>query len=172
MVTSTMSDAVLVLGGRSQKEKEVFGGEVTVVLDGKVVGVLQDNDIEINVSSGTHTIRMSKSHEYGTQIGYATETVEVHLGDKLLIKYTPPLLVNAPGVIMVSDYIGKNLEQRLQEGQDTPIVESIAKAEHKKAVIRERNSNYNAIFIGTIILIAIVGIVFAVQLSHIGTPVQ
>lgn len=163
---NSMSDALLIFGGRSEKERAIFGGEVTVSLDGKVIGTLQDEDIEIRVSEAAHTIRMSKSHEYGSQIGHATETLEVKAGDKLLIKYTPPLLVNAPGTILVSDYDGRNLEQRLLDGQDAPIAASIAKSEEKKALERQRSSNYNAILIVTLIVIGIISIISVVSISN------
>jgi hypothetical protein len=154
-----MDKPTIVLGGRSEKEIEIFGGEVIVSLNGRVVGTLQNSDVMLEAEEGTHAIKMSKSHDYGSQIGIATENVTIKAGEKLLLRYTPPLLVNAPGIILVSEYDGKNLSERIMEGQDREIEKSISINEEKRAKVQQQNSTYSVIWIIVILVIAVMGIV-------------
>lgn len=69
--------AKLVFLRRTDKEIEVFGGDVYFDLDGKNIGKLSRTNQEIDVLPGKHTIKMYKSHSYDTFIGFAESTIDV-----------------------------------------------------------------------------------------------
>ena len=47
---------------RTQSEIDIFGGDVYVDIDGKNVGIVGKEDLQIQLSPGPHTIKMYKSH--------------------------------------------------------------------------------------------------------------
>lgn len=55
--------AKLVFLQRTQKEIEIFGGDVYFDIDGKNVGKLTLQNQTIEVPAGEHTIKMYKSHD-------------------------------------------------------------------------------------------------------------
>jgi len=97
-------DTKIVFLRRTKKEIEIFGGEVFIDLDGKNIGILGLQDFIITLKSGVHNIKMYKSHTYNTFIGNAEVEITVNNGEDLLIKYSPPMIVNQKGHIVVSDF--------------------------------------------------------------------
>ena len=76
--------AKLVFLRRTDKEIEVFGGDVYFDLDGKNIGKLSRTNQEIDVLPGKHTIKMYKSHSYDTFIGFAESTIDVDETEELI----------------------------------------------------------------------------------------
>ena len=67
--------AKLVFLRRTEKDIQVFGGDVYFDIDGKNVGKLSRVNQEVSVPAGLHTIKMYKSHTYDTFIGFAETTM-------------------------------------------------------------------------------------------------
>ena len=78
---------------RTQKEIEIFGGDVFFDIDGKNVGKLSLQNQDIEVTAGIHTIKIYKSHTFDTFIGFAESTVTVDENEHLMIKYAAPMMV-------------------------------------------------------------------------------
>jgi len=109
----------LVFMRRTPSEAKTFGGEVFVDIDGKNVGKVALSDFEVTVSEGTHLIRMYKSHKYDTFIGFAESTLNIGAGDKLLVKYSAPMVVSQPGNMVITDYDSEALEQSALEREQS-----------------------------------------------------
>lgn len=89
---------------RTAEETQTQGGEVFFDINGKNVGKLAPVDCFVDVPAGTYTIKMYKSHSYGSLIGFAETTVTLKDGDDLMVRYFAPAMVNQPGNIVISDY--------------------------------------------------------------------
>jgi hypothetical protein len=99
----------------TQSEVEKFGGEVYIDIDGKNIGKLGLSDSEVLVSDGSHLIKMYKSHKYETFIGFAEATLTLSQGDKLLVRYSAPMLVSQPGNMIITDYDRQTAEQHAED---------------------------------------------------------
>lgn len=107
--------AQLVFMRRTPSEVGMFGGEVFVDIDGKNVGKVGLSDFEMTVSEGTHVIKMYKSHKYDTFIGFAQADLNIAANDKLLIKYSAPMVVSQPGNMVITDYDRQTVEQVVRD---------------------------------------------------------
>lgn len=96
--------AKLVFLRRTRQEIEIQGGEVYFDINGKNAGKLASVDAFVEVPAGRYQIRMYKSHNYGSMVGFADVIVDVKDGESALIRYTAPAVVSQPGHIMVSEY--------------------------------------------------------------------
>ena len=105
----------LVFMRRTPSEVEMFGGEVFIDIDGKNVGKVGLSDFEVTVREGSHLIKMYKSHRYDTFIGLAQATLLISANDKLLVKYSAPMVVSQPGNMVITDYDSQIVEQSAQE---------------------------------------------------------
>jgi hypothetical protein len=105
----------LIFMRRTPSEVEMFGGEVFVDVDGKNVGKVALNDFEVTVPEGSHLIKMYKSHKYDTFIGFAQATLQISANDKLLVKYSAPMVVSQPGNMVITDYDSQIVEQSARE---------------------------------------------------------
>jgi hypothetical protein len=105
----------LVFMRRTPSEVEVFGGEVFVDIDGKNVGKVGLSDFEVAVSDDSHLIKMYKSHKYDTFIGVAQATLQISANDKLLVRYSAPMVVSQPGNMVITDYDSQGVEQSARE---------------------------------------------------------
>ena len=65
--------------------------------------------------AGEHTIKMYKSHTYDTFIEFAASTIQLGDDEKLMVKYSPPMMVNQPGNMIVSPYDAGREEEALKE---------------------------------------------------------
>lgn len=88
--------AKLVFLRRTENEIIVFGGDVYIDIDGKNVGLLSRTNIEFEVSSGQHIIKMYKSHSYDTYIGFAESQITMENDEQLMIRYSAPMNTNQP----------------------------------------------------------------------------
>ncbi len=105
----------LVFMRRTPSEVQTFAGEVFVDIDGKNVGKVGLSDFEVTLPEGSHLIKMYKSHKYGTFIGFAEATLQICANDKLLVKYSAPMVVSQPGNMVITDYDNESLEQSVKE---------------------------------------------------------
>lgn len=69
--------AKLIFLQRTQKEIEIFGGDVFFDIDGKNAGKLSLTNQTVELPAGDHTIKMYKSHTYDTFIGFAEQTISI-----------------------------------------------------------------------------------------------
>ena len=124
--------AKLVFLRRTAEETALQGGEVYFDINGRNIGKLASTDCFAELPAGKYQLRMYKSHNYGTMIGFAETTVEVNDGDSLLIRYTPPIVVSQPGYLMVSRYSPEAADTAAEEPR-RQIVSEHTKAEEKRA---------------------------------------
>ena len=156
--------AKIVFLRRTPKEKEIFGGEVFIDIDGKNVGILGLNDFIVELGSGKHRFKVYKSHTYDTFIGFAETEINIVDGNDLLIKYSPPMLVNQPGNLVVSDYKSTTQIETIVEEKENRLKDEYEVDEQKKAELREKNELGVTIFI---IIMIIIAIITMIQISSI-----
>jgi hypothetical protein len=123
---------------RSEKVIEVFGGDIYIDIDGKNVGVISRVNQEFQVSSGTHTIKMYKSHSYDTFIGFAESTLNVEEDEQLLVRYAAPMAANHPGNLIISAYDPLK-EAEMLRARDSAIQRDFTADEQRK---QEQNNKY------------------------------
>lgn len=146
--------ATLVFLKRTQKEIEIFGGDVYFDIDGKNAGKLTLSNQIVNVEPGEHTIKMYKSHTFDTFIGFAESVITVGADEKLMIKYSAPMMVNQPGNMVISEYSLASEESALKERERTISRDYVAEENRKK----EANEKYKS----GVIIVFVVAIVFAI----------
>jgi len=147
--------AKLVFLRRTEKEIQVFGGDVYIDIDGKNVGVLSRVNQEFEVQTGKHTVKMYKSHSYDTYIGFAESTIDVEENEQLMVRYAAPMATNQPGNLIISPY-DPSKERELLQARESAIQRDVAADEHRK---QEQNNKYNTgvmLFIAFIIVDAII----------------
>ena len=83
--------AKLIFLRRTEREIQLFGGDVYFDIDGKNIGTLSRVNQEIAISSGKHTIKMYKSHSYDTFIGVAESTIHIEENENLMVRYATPV---------------------------------------------------------------------------------
>lgn len=143
---------------RTQKEIEIFGGDIFFDIDGKNVGKLSLQNQDVEVTAGTHTIKMYKSHTFDTFIGFAESTITVSENEHLMIKYAAPMMVNQPGNMVISEYDRAMEQASIKDRENTIERDFTAEVNRKK----EQNEKYNN---GVKIVIAcavIFGIIIAI----------
>lgn len=150
--------AKLVFLRRTDKEIEVFGGDVYFDLDGKNIGRLSRTNQEIDVLPGKHTIKMYKSHSYDTFIGFAESTIDVDETEELMVRYAAPMAVNQPGNMIISAYDYCKETEVLRNREQTIAHDYAADVNRKK----EQNEKYNTGIIIWIVLMIIGAIIFAI----------
>lgn len=149
--------AKLIFVKRSQEEINIFGGQVFADVDGKNVATVGTEIITVEVPAGTHRVKMYKSHEYGSMIGFAESEITIGDGDALVFKYSPPMVVTQPGHITISDFT--SYEQIESEVSTSAQVMAREKRENDEK-IRQQTENMNKNYWGWIILIFIIPAVF------------
>ncbi len=154
----------LVFMRRTPKEVEVFGGEVYIDIDGRNIGLLSTTDFEYEISSGVRKIKMYKSHSFGSFIGHAEIELDIKEREQLLLKYAPPMLLNQPGSIIVSDYKSKAETESIAREQEYIINRDLDLEEEKKRELDEKTKNGVIIFIIFVILSTIF---YAISISDI-----
>ena len=150
--------AKLVFLRRTDKEIEVFGGDVYFDIDGKNAGKLSRTNQEIEVLPGKHTIKMYKSHSYNTFIGFAESTIDVGEAEELMVRYAAPMAVNQPGNMIISAYDYRKEAEILRNREQTIAHDYAADVNRKK----EQNEKYNTGIMIWIVLMIIGAIIFAI----------
>lgn len=131
--------AKLIFLQRTNKDIEVFGGDVYFDLDGKNIGKLTTENQAIIVSPGKHTVKMYKSHSYGTFIGFSESTIEIDDSEELMVRYAAPMVVNQPGNMIISAYDYQKGADILRTREQTIARDYAADVSRKK----EQNEKYN-----------------------------
>lgn len=147
--------AKLIFLRRTEKDVEVFGGDVYIDIDGKNVGFLTRVNQEFEIIAGRHTVKMYKSHSYDTFIGFAESTFNVEENEQLMVRYAAPMAVNQPGNVIISAY-DSSKELEALEVRESVIQRDYMAEERRK---QEQNNKYNTgiiIFICFIIFDAII----------------
>lgn len=147
--------AKLIFLRRTNKDIEVFGGDVYFDLDGKNIGKLTMENQSIVVSPGKHTVKMYKSHSYDTFIGFAESTIEIDESEELMVRYAAPMAVNQPRNMIISAYDYQTEADVLRTREQTIERDYAADVSRK----REQNEKYNTgikIWIACMIIGAII----------------
>ena len=134
--------AKLIFVRRSDEEINIFGGQVFADVDGKNVATIGRETITIDIPEGKHIIKMYKSHDYGSMIGFAETEITVSDEEKLVFKYSSPMVVTQPGHIVVSDFTSyEKLENDVKSAARVMAQEK--KANDEKIKRQEEASNKN-----------------------------
>lgn len=144
---------------RTSKEAQIFGGEVFIDIDGKNIGKLSENNLELTLSEGSHTIKMYKSHTYDTFIGFAESTIEIKDDSHLLVRYSPPMIVTQPGNIIITEYENDYQINLIAEDRISKIEKDFTEDEIKKQKQEETHSRSVAIWTIIILIIAILSFI-------------
>ena len=151
--------AKLVFLKRTQKEAEIFGGEVYFDINGKNVGVLQSHNYTVELPAGEYKLKMYKSHQYDTFIGCAEESIILADNEELLIKYSPPMMVNQPGKIMIVPYSPQQ-EALLLKTREETIQRDYIQQEIMKQQQKETYNRSGIIVLSIIVGLTIVSLLF------------
>lgn len=155
--------AKLVFLRRTEKEIQVFGGDVYIDIDGKNVGLLSRVNQEFEISAGKHTVKMYKSHSYDTFIGFAESTISVEEDEQLMVRYAAPMAANQPGNMIISAYDPLK-ETEMLRARENAIQRDYAAAEHRK---QEQNNKYNTGIIIFICFLIVDAIIWAIWMASI-----
>lgn len=151
--------AKLVFLQRTQKEIEIFGGEVFFDIDGKNAGKLSSTNQTVELPAGVHVIKMYKSHAYDTFIGFAEQTITLGENEALMVKYSCPMMVNQAGNMVISEY-SEERELETVKARDAAIKHDFAMHEREKQEADERYKRGVWILIGIAIVIAVIYVIY------------
>ena len=151
--------AKIVFLQRTQKEIEIFGGEVFFDIDGKNAGKLSSINQTVELPAGAHVIKMYKSYAYDTFIGFAEQTITLGENEALMVKYSCPMMVNQAGNMVISEYSEKR-ELETVKARDAAIKHDFAVHEREKQEADERYKRGVWILIGIAILIAVIYVIY------------
>ena len=146
---------------RTESEKKIFGGEVYIDIDGKNIGILGTDDFAIELSEGTHTLKMYKSHSMGTFIGIAESSFNIASEEKLFARYSAPLMANQSGTIIISKYESSYQLESLSADIEQQLNHEFQR-EQKEQLQREEESKKsgNTFFIWIFIVPAVLGVLY------------
>lgn len=144
--------AKLVFLQRTQKEIEIFGGDVYFDIDGKNVGKLSLQNQTIEIPAGSHTIKMYKSHTFDTFIGFAEATITIKDDEPLMVKYSCPMMISQPGNMVISEY-SEQKEAEAVRARDAMINRDFVAEETRK---KQADDNYkNGVKVVILVAVAI-----------------
>lgn len=145
---------------RTKAEKNVFGGEVYLDIDGKNIGIVDEDHIEVTLSLGVHTIKMYKSHTMGTFIGNAETEIEIMPSERLCARYTPPLMINQPGHIIITQFHDLSELEVIVNNIENTIRYDYAKQQVLNEVnIRQSRKNDTRLLLGIFVVPIMVGLI-------------
>ena len=159
--------AKLVFLQRTQKEIEIFGGDVYFDIDGKNAGKLSHTNQIIEVTPGEHKIKMYKSHTFDTFIGLTESVITIGPDEQLMVKYSSPMMINQPGNMVISDYSEQKEEAMLRQRDYTINRDFVAEETQKKDANEKYKNGVKTVIIIAIIIGLIIGIYQAVILSSV-----
>lgn len=131
--------AKLVFLQRTPSEAKLFGGQIFFDIDGKNIGKLSFSNQTVELPAGKHTIKMYKSHTYDTFIGFAQSTIDLTEEDYFMVRYSPPMMVNQPGNLMISEYSKQKAEEVLRN-RERSIQQDVAQTEAEKRAANQKHS--------------------------------
>lgn len=153
--------ADLVVLRRTQSEIDIFGGDVYIDIDGKNVGIVKKEDIQIHLSPGMHSIKMYKSHSMGTFIGVAEAVLDVKEEEKLYARYSAPLIVSQPGNIVIAPYESeKELDNVINNVEESIHKEYKNQQEIEKRQKTESEKNNNALILWIFVIPAVLFFIY------------
>lgn len=155
--------AKLIFLQRTQKEIEIFGGDVFFDIDGKNAGKLSLANQIIELSAGNHTIKMYKSHTYDTFIGFAEQTISITEDEALMVKYSCPMMVTQPGNMVISEY-SEVKEVEAVKARDAAIQRDFVAQETQKREAEEKYKNGVWIVIG---IAVVIGVIYGIYMASI-----
>lgn len=141
---------------RSSEEEKIFGGEVYVDVDNKNIGILGNTDLIIELENGEHTLKMYKSHKMGTFIGIAESQFSIIEGEKLFARYSPPMMINQSGTIIISKYDSPLQLEKISKEVAQKISSDFQELEAKKLKQKAESNKNNAALIIWIFIVPIV----------------
>ena len=147
--------AKLIFLQRTQKEIEIFGGDVFFDIDGKNAGKLSLTNQTVELPAGDHTIKMYKSHTYDTFIGFAEQTISITEDEALMVKYSCPMMVTQPGNMVISEY-SEAKETEAVKARDAAIQRDFVAQETQKREAEEKYKNEVWIVIGIAVAIGLI----------------
>lgn len=153
--------AKLVFLQRTQKEIEIFGGDVFFDIDGKNAGKLTSVNQTIELPAGEHTIKMYKSHTYDTFIGFAEQTISLSENEALMVKYSCPMMVTQPGNMVISEY-SEAKEAEAVRTRDAAIERDFVAQETQKKEAAEKYKNGVWILIG---IAVVIGLIYGIMIA-------
>lgn len=145
-------EAKVVFIARTKEEIDIFGGDVYIDIDGKNIGILSNENITINLPIGVHKVKMYKSHEFGTMIGFAEVEVDLKEGNGLCFRYIPPMIINQPGHIIVSDFISYEQINKMLIDKSAQLKKEKIQSDNQKKEI-ENSAKNNTFWIVLIVFI-------------------
>lgn len=161
--------AKLVFFRRTAQELATQGGEVYFSLNGRSLGKLAATDCFVELPAGRYQLQMYKTHSYGSMIGFADVTVDLHEGEELLVRYSAPAVVNQPGHITLFAYTRESADAMAQELEGRIAAERAQKQAQEQKAREGANNAVKWIIIagvGTGLLIAICyAIIYASMMS-------
>lgn len=150
---------------RTQKEIEIFGGDVYFDIDGKNAGKLSLTNQIVEIPAGEHTVKMCKSHTFDTFIGFAESVINVTDDEQLMIKYSAPMMINQPGNMVISEYT-ETKEQEVIREREYSIHRDFVAAETQKKQAEENYKNGVMTVVWVAVGIAVVlGIFYGILFS-------
>lgn len=153
--------AKLVFLQRTQKEIDIFGGDVFFDIDGKNAGKLSLSNQTVELPAGEHTIKMYKSHTYDTFIGFAEQTITLSEDEALMIKYSAPMMVSQPGNMVISEY-SEAKEAEAVRAKDAVIERDFIAQETQKKEAQEKYKNGVWILIG---IAVVIGLIYGIMIA-------
>lgn len=157
--------AKLVFLKRTQKEIEIFGGDVYFDIDGKNAGKLSLTNQIVEIPAGEHTVKMYKSHTFDTFIGFAESVINVTDDERLMIKYSAPMMINQPGNMVISEYT-ETKEQEVIREREYSIQRDFVTTETQKKQAEENYKNGVMTVVWVAVGIAVVlGIFYGILFS-------
>lgn len=157
--------AKLVFLKRTQKEIEIFGGDVYFDIDGKNAGKLSLTNQIVEIPAGEHTVKMYKSHTFDTFIGFAESVINVTDDEQLMIKYSAPMMINQPGNMVISEY-SETKEQEVIREREYSIQRDFVATETQKKQAEENYKNGVMMVVWVAVGIAVVlGIFYGILFS-------
>ena len=161
--------ATLYFMRRTPSEIEIFGGSVYADIDGKRIGEIGKSDLVVDVEPGLHTIKMYKSHTYGTFVGFAEVTLNIEDEKDLTLRYSAPMVTTQAGHIVVTDFTSIDDINRFISQK-----ESTLRAEKRESDLQiqkqdeESQKNNNALIFWVVVVPSIIGLIcFFVEMACI-----
>lgn len=151
----------LVFLQRTQKEVEIFGGDVFFDIDGKNAGKLTSVNQTIELPAGEHTVKMYKSHTFDTFIGFAEQTISLGEDESLMVKYSAPMMVSQPGNMVISEYSEQKQVEAVKAREDM-IQRDFVNEQNKRKEADEKYKNGVWILIGIAVAI---GIIYGIMMA-------
>ncbi|MFI3325247.1 MAG: hypothetical protein R3Y35_03635 [Clostridia bacterium] len=157
--------AKLVFLKRTQKEIEIFGGDVYFDIDGKNIGKLTLTNNVVNIPAGEHIVKMYKSHTFDTFIGFAESTIHVTENEELMVKYSAPMMINQSGTMVIFEYTEEKEQQTIRDRDYSIQRDFFAEETRKKQAVENYNNGVKVVIWVAVGISVILGIFYGILFS-------